>query len=120
MITRAKADEAADILAMPSEDWTVELINKQYRAAARQAHPDAGGSPEAFARVDWAKHALLHWLKTSGGSPRPVLEIAKCESCNGKGWFRATRGFSMGVRQHCTRCGGTGDAAYDRDKTDGK
>lgn len=128
MITRAKADEAWTILRshyMGEDDLSMEFpteaatVNAVYRRAAARTHPDKeGGSTEAFARVDWAKHALLEWLKKPHVE-RPAIKFVPCANCDGKGWFKIQRGLRLGVRQHCVRCNGTGDAGYDPDKYEG-
>ena len=40
-------------------DATVATINSQYRARARSAHPDAGGSDAAMVRLNAARDAAL-------------------------------------------------------------
>lgn len=42
------------VLGVPERSATPEEIKQGYRAAAKATHPDKGGSPEAFARVQHA------------------------------------------------------------------
>ena len=42
-----------------AKDASPEEIKKAYRAQARRAHPDSGGTPEAFEKLSRAKSVLL-------------------------------------------------------------
>lgn len=50
----ASAESWWSVLGLDGAPSTVEAIDVAYRAAAKRAHPDAGGSPEAFVRVQRA------------------------------------------------------------------
>jgi DnaJ-domain-containing protein 1 len=43
----------------PEVEHDEQAVRAAYRRAARTAHPDAGGSPDAFARVARARDVLL-------------------------------------------------------------
>ena len=118
IITRAKAEEAASVFGFKLDGILAEdLIIAAYRTEAKKAHPDAGGSPEAFARVDWAKHALLAWIEQEGAQiEAPTLQKQKCHKCSGLGFTQAHVGFRKGARRVCTRCHGSGDLNFDPDK----
>ena len=118
IITRVKAEEAAGVFGFKLDGILAEdLIIAAYRAEAKKAHPDAGGSTEAFARVDWAKHALLAWIKQEGTQEAPpVLKKQTCYRCGGLGFTQEQVGFRKGARRQCQRCGGSGDLNFDPDK----
>lgn len=117
-VNEKMAREAADLLAFPSLD-TVDLegVKEHYRTAAKGAHPDAGGSAEAFAQVDRAKHILLAWLEKVANAPPPAQLHGKrpCEACDGMGHItlQSGRPGRLGLRRQCQRCHGSGDADYD-------
>lgn len=116
IITRKMADEAATVLELPAEDWTVELVNACYRSAAKRAHPDMGGSAEAFAKVDRAKHVLLGWLeRLAGEQPAPPHAVRTCHKCEGRGHVMSQRAFRQ-MRVQCPTCRGTGDLDYEHEK----
>lgn len=51
--TASRADIARKLL-----DGDAELLSKMYRRAARRLHPDLGGDPEQFRKVDEARRLL--------------------------------------------------------------
>lgn len=51
-------DEAAALLGVRS-NATAEAVKRAWRVWARLAHPDAGGDPEMFARLDEARRIML-------------------------------------------------------------
>jgi DnaJ-class molecular chaperone len=114
IISRAKAEEAAGILHVMLDGLTPELLKGAYRDEAKETHPDAGGSAEAFARVDWAKCALEAWLEKAEQTA-PVHKQENCTLCDGKGYVIQRKGLSGGLRRQCGRCRGTGDANLDID-----
>ena len=67
------------------------------------AHPDMGGdaatAPEAIARVQAARNALVRHLEAGLGD-----EEALCDQCDGKGYVRS----GGWKRLHCPKCGGVG------------
>jgi DnaJ-class molecular chaperone len=112
IISRKKAEEAAAVLEISLEGLT-NAAKAAYHAAARKSHPDLGGSAQAFARVDWAKHVVNGWLDREE-PPRPVHQAPKCVVCDGEGRIRTQRGFKQFIRA-CDKCHGTGDAQYEPD-----
>lgn len=128
--TRAKAEEAIKLLASYGNDVEVRLtdletlsvhrgrLDELYRAAAKCTHPDVGGSAEAFARVDWAKHVLTKWLTRD--TPKVATVYQPCRECNGLGHVRMQRGFKQSAPIQCAACHGSGDAHYDADRSAGK
>lgn len=58
--------EAAALLGVPS-DADADEVRRAWRVWARIAHPDAGGDPEHFARLDQARRIML--------VPRPGKDI---------------------------------------------
>lgn len=92
-----------------------DTVKMLYNCAAFVTHPDRGGSAEAFARVDWAKHVLLNWLK-QGSSRPPEHKTRKCGNCNGTGYIQTMIGFKLGPRKQCQPCRGTGDADFEPDE----
>lgn len=90
------------------------VVTGMYRGAAMATHPDKGGDPENFARVDRAKHVLIAWLER----PQPVSQDHKkkpCDYCGGNGHvYTAGRApGSQGLRRTCPKCRGSGDADID-------
>lgn len=100
--------------------WGVGEVKAHYRAAARTAHPDGGGTPEKFAAVDRAKHVLLHWLAQqarAGGAPK--LEAERCDHCLGNGYVvrKGQQGFKVtSLRVQCRKCRGTGELGVEHDE----
>lgn len=120
IVTRVKAEEAIGVLGWGAEALdalSAESFKSMYREAARKAHPDAeGGSAEAFARVDWAKHVLQAWMARQPIDRPKGLAAADCARCAGKGRIKMHKGFtSYTVR--CPTCHGTGDGGYDHDRS---
>ena len=52
-----RKDELYDALGL-NRDSPISEVRKAHRRAAKQAHPDAGGSPERFALVRLAADVL--------------------------------------------------------------
>lgn len=121
LVNRAKAEEAAEALGLSVymtdgglDDVTVKLA---YKEKAKVTHPDAGGSPEAFARVDWAKHVLLAWLaKRPSATPAMPVKGENCPACQGLGTVWQLTGFKRGMKRMCGQCSGTGEQS-DVDRT---
>ena len=93
---------------------TVEKVAALYHAAAKRAHPDAGGTSEKFAAVDRAKHVLLAWLARPAKAT-PTHRKQPCDYCGGAGYVHTSTGRpgAAGLRRQCRRCHGSGDADYD-------
>lgn len=122
LVTRAMAEDAHILLyetygtfnPTRLDSITEESVGFQYRYASKFTHPDRGGTAEAFARVDRAKHVLLAWL----AKPKPAtVEHRKrpCEACTGSGHVYASSGRpgSKGLRRQCVKCRGSGDLDLD-------
>lgn len=101
---------------------TEDDVRDLYRTAAKLVHPDApGGSVEAFAKVDRAKHVLLKWLERQGKDGAPKLKAEQCANCEGKGHVerQSQRGFKITtLRVQCGRCRGTGEEGVEHDEGD--
>lgn len=105
-INAAKAAEAASILGIDLDELTEGTIKAAYRTKSKEAHPDTGGTAEAWARVSWAEAALKRWLTAR---PRPLGKAAglvpgSCRACVGTG--RVKRG---NLSMFCVLCDGTGN-----------
>ena len=77
-------------------DASPDAIRAAYRARARTAHPDGGGTVTAFTELNAAAKAALDY---AAGTP--------CPRCAGRGTEPTHRGFSV-VRLTCHRCRGSG------------
>lgn len=113
LVNRAKAEEAAEILGLAPikhHVLNVDAVKAAYKELAKTTHPDAGGSVEAFARVDWAKHALIAWL---GRNPAKLNDMPvkgdPCPVCGGAGRVRMQNGFKSALTRLCQHCQGTGE-----------
>lgn len=91
--------EALAVFAM-GEVPDAETLAQLYRAKAKAAHPDAGGSPETMAQLTAARDMLAS--AEPGDSGR-----VKCSACKGAGAI--VTGWTSG--KECPRCHGTGWAA---------
>ena len=117
IVSQKQAEEARKILDMPSAEgllYSEEYVKECYREAAKRAHPDKGGTAEAFAAVDRAKHVLLAWL----ARPQPAAADHKkraCDYCHGEGflYMPSRQPGSVGLRRTCPKCRGSGDADID-------
>lgn len=115
MVTRVKALEAAKVLGLQITATPAE-VHGAFRELAKAAHPDGGGSLEAFSRVEWAKEALTRWVKRNPPQLDDVNYAAAgepCPPCGGKGYVVTRRSFGKGMRRQCIRCNGTGDDSFD-------
>ena len=93
-------------------------VTASYRKAAANTHPDAGGTLEAFAAVDRAKHVLLKWLERQSKEAPAKLEADHCPDCEGRGFVvrKAQRGFkTTELRIQCRKCRGTGELGVEQD-----
>jgi DnaJ-class molecular chaperone len=116
IISLKTAEEAAAALGLtihPALDENV--VNMAYRVLAKVTHPDAGGSLEAFAEVDRAKHILLMWLKADAAKPVAQPHGEQCPRCAGKGFVASQRGFRA-MRVSCPMCRGTGELGVEQEK----
>jgi DnaJ-class molecular chaperone len=110
------AGEAAALLGI-IDPYTEADVSAAYRAKAKTTHPDAGGSSEAFAAVDRAKHVLMRWLERSDRSEAAADTGVKCQRCNGTGYTVSQRAW-RGMRVQCIRCRGTGEEGVEHEKGD--
>lgn len=118
IISKQAAEAAALVLGLDLGDHLDETaITVAYRAKARETHPDAGGSAEAFARVDRAKHVMIHWIKRVKEETVQAAIDGLCENCGGSGFIKQHRGFAAPLRRQCPRCRGTGDINYEHDNS---
>jgi DnaJ-class molecular chaperone len=96
-------------------DASPEEIRGAYINAAKQAHPDHGGSPDSMALVNEAYRTLkdpklrrLHddYIKT---------QFPRCPACDGTGERWKMRRFKPYRDGHCSACKGTGVATFEGD-----
>lgn len=130
IVNRKQAEEAWAVLLAaeyPGESVGAPMpesaaeVAASYRRAAANTHPDKGGSIEAFAKVDRAKHVLLKWLEKQGSAPPPKLQPDKCPDCEGKGHVvrQGQQGFKVTrLRVQCRKCRGTGELGIEQDGGD--
>lgn len=98
------------------EGLTADSVQATYRAAAKATHPDAGGSAEAFAKVDRAKHVLLKWLEREAQfKDLEPKHGEKCRRCDGKGYVESARAFRT-MRVACPLCRGLGEEGVESEK----
>lgn len=120
IVSRKMAEDAALIFGFDIDSGLLaaDQINAAYRAEAKKAHPDLGGSPEAFAAVDRAKHILLAWLERQGDSEptKPHGGVTVCPRCDGRGFLELRRGFAAPLRRQCPTCTGSGEIYDEKDK----
>ena len=81
------AESLYAILGLPERSATPEEIKRAYRKAAKSAHPDAGGSPEKFARIQHAYSVLSDPQRRArydatgdAGETQPDNSLAKIHS----------------------------------------
>lgn len=125
IINRLDAEDAAALLELWNidqpkvelADMTPEIINEQYRRAARRCHPDLGGKPQEFVAVDRAKHVLLGWLARQPEAAAKALQPRRCPDCEGKGYIKRHRGFTAALRVQCAKCKGHGELDVEEEKT---
>lgn len=100
------------------EAVTEGLVNAAYRVAARKTHPDAGGTAEAFAQVDRAKHIVLRWLvRRPTPAEVPHGGVEECPRCGGSGFVMRRHGFRE-MRAQCPSCRGSGEVPERDDSGD--
>jgi DnaJ-class molecular chaperone len=84
-----------EILNLPETASPTE-IRRAYWELAKTAHPDAGGTPEAFNALQEANRAAL-----------ALAAATPCPTCKGRGVIHTQRGFSVLVTP-CLPCSGIG------------
>lgn len=90
--------EALDVFSMDAVPTPGGLV-VAYRAAAKLAHPDTGGSEEAMQRLNAAKAVL----EAAEPGTKPDDGRQRCAFCRGTGTIRS--GF---ITKTCSGCNGTG------------
>lgn len=116
IINTKMAREAADTLGVPLDGLTKDIVNAHYKRRARVTHPDAGGSVEAFAAVDRAKHVLHRWLDRQGPPVEPTVGArVVCHTCQGKGFLMRPSAFRQ-MRVACPGCRGSGELGVEHEK----
>lgn len=129
IVSRKMADDAWELVrgycmmgALDGEIWdfplSPESVGVAHKQACKRAHPDGGGSSEAFVAVDRAKHVLLHWLARQAEAPTPVHGgVTECLHCCGAGHVMLHKGLRQ-MRAQCPACQGNGEI-YDEKKPEG-
>lgn len=127
IVSRKMAEEAWELLlevagmeSVESVPYEQDELLRVFKWAAKASHPDVGGSAEAFAAVDRAKHVLLAWLRRSRDEATSVPHgtTRRCHMCDGKGFVMTARGFSS-LRTSCGACRGSGDLDTEHDHGEG-
>lgn len=107
-VSRQAATNAAETLGLDLDTATVEQVAVAYRYAAQDAHPDKGGSSEAFMRVKRAEDTLKQYLKNPPKDRIPEADCTEdCMRCSGKGFIIQQRGWRS-MRVQCPDCRGRG------------
>lgn len=122
IVNRGHATDAlADLgMAQGPDEYTAADLKAAYRFRAGLTHPDReGGSIEAFAVVDRAKHVLEAWLAKRSTEARLGLVAPPCVRCGGTGRIKVHKGFKFYLVK-CVTCNGTGDGGYDHDRAGSK
>jgi hypothetical protein len=120
IVTEKMAREACVDLGWGPETLNDELttagVGAQYRLMAKRAHPDCeGGSVEAFAKVDRAKHVLFAWLERRDRAEPQPAHGNKCRRCEGKGYVESHRAFRV-MKIACPLCRGLGEEGVEAEK----
>jgi DnaJ-class molecular chaperone len=123
IISRTKAQEAAEALGVSLDGLTSDAISKAYRAHAKLCHPDHHGHKnlQQWARVSWAKDCLTMWLERN---PTPTEEsqdqvLGDCRACSGTGRVAvAQRGFGRPLTVVCVVCKGLGTVILEENDGD--
>lgn len=104
--------EACEILGVEMEGLTQEEVDKAYREAAKECHPDTGKYDAArWTKIRAAKIELTGYLKRRKAALAPSAGRGNCRACGGSGMVqqRSKTGFGLGVRLMCVMCGGSGN-----------
>ena len=101
MISDSRATAAAQLLGVDPLNTTPEEVRAAFWDAAKAAHPDKGGAPDAFTQVTRAKDDLLKWLE------QRYSKSDACETCGGTGTITKMRGWKV-LQTVCKTCHGSG------------
>lgn len=101
MIDEATAEAAARLLGVNHLNTNPAEVRAAFWSAAKSAHPDKGGAPDAFSRITKAKDDLLAWLQQ-----RTTISQA-CSECGGTGTISKMRGWKV-LNAVCRKCHGSG------------
>jgi DnaJ-class molecular chaperone len=99
--------EAASLLGFePGATIREEDIVAAYKAKAKTAHPDMGGSDEEFRTLTLAYNTLREAVKR----PAPLGKRihSRCSTCNGSGIVDTRRASWRTLKVRCPQCKGTG------------
>ena len=87
-------ERAFEIIGIPPTA-TMQEVSNAYKTLARAAHPDGGGSADAFYELNTAYQIVAEFVRS-----------APCPDCIG-GYRARSRGFAH-VQVVCDTCNGTG------------
>lgn len=114
MLEHLSTEELIELGVAPGMQVTEAVANAMYRRAAKRTHPDAGGSMEAFAAVDRAKHVLVLFAQRTATVPHPAT-AKPCHRCEGRGFIARQKGFKS-MRVTCAACRGSGEEGVEIDE----
>lgn len=95
------------VLAVPREA-TLEEVHAAWKQAAKAKHPNAGGSPEAWAQVNEAYTVLRDVGRRKLYDQHLDTSLPPCFSCDGSGERWTQNGFRKIRAGYCMRCKGVG------------
>lgn len=124
IISTAKALDASKVLGVSLEKLDKRAVVKAFHAKAKTCHPDHHGTDKLheWARVSWAREALLIWVARHPAEPESQTEITNrgdCRACAGTGRVNVTqRGFGKPLTMACVICKGLGTVLQEEDDHD--
>lgn len=101
MISESRATAAARLLGVDHLNTSPAEVRAAFWNAAKLAHPDKGGAPDAFSEVTKAKDDLLAWLE------QRTVPSGACPECGGTGSISKMRGWKV-LQIVCKNCYGSG------------
>lgn len=106
LISRDKAQAAADLLGVKLEGLTTSALGRAFRSRAARYHPDTAlnFNADRWQAICEAKRDLLTWLDKNPPASAPANA---CRACGGAGRVRVARGFKVTTVQ-CIMCHGAG------------
>lgn len=93
--------ETAEAILGVKRPLTAEVLKKAFKRKARETHPDLGGDPEAFKRVEEARATLEPWTRGAGVETQDSKRHKKASRRSGQEnlavgtWFHV-----VGIRCH--------------------